>query len=279
MTSNAFLDEIDEMLANEPKREVDETMLVSSLQRFTEPCPKCGGTGMWHGVRRCFACKGVGSRTYRQSAAARAKARERSAEKRASKVAENEADWRAREPDIAAWIDGNPTFGFALSMLEAVRKFGDLTEGQRAACHRCMARDHARREEEQRRKAEAPQTDATAVVAALHKARASGLRRPRLRADSFDFSLAPAHGSNPGAVYVKEKRDYIGKILDGKFYARRGVESETVQRLLQTLENPEAAAVRYGRMTGQCGCCGRELTNKESVARGIGPICAERFGW
>lgn len=28
---------------------------------------------------------------------------------------------------------------------------------------------------------------------------------------------------------------------------------------------------------GKCGCCGRKLTVPESVARGIGPICAQQY--
>jgi hypothetical protein len=38
------------------------------------------------------------------------------------------------------------------------------------------------------------------------------------------------------------------------------------------------AAVRYGRQTGRCSCCGRELTNKASIDAGIGPICASKWG-
>lgn len=37
----------------------------------------------------------------------------------------------------------------------------------------------------------------------------------------------------------------------------------------------EASA--YGHLTGRCGCCGRLLTNEESIERGIGPICFEKY--
>lgn len=40
--------------------------------------------------------------------------------------------------------------------------------------------------------------------------------------------------------------------------------------------SPEEAA-RYGQVTGRCACCGRELTNEESIERGIGPICWEKY--
>ena len=47
--------------------------------------------------------------------------------------------------------------------------------------------------------------------------------------------------------------------------------------LLAISVDPEAAARRYGRELGVCGVCGRTLTNSESRAAGIGPICAGRF--
>lgn len=36
-------------------------------------------------------------------------------------------------------------------------------------------------------------------------------------------------------------------------------------------------AAAYGKTTGQCIVCGRELTDPNSIAAGIGPICADRF--
>lgn len=41
--------------------------------------------------------------------------------------------------------------------------------------------------------------------------------------------------------------------------------------------DPKAATVRYGRELGVCGVCGRTLTDEESRAAGIGPVCAARF--
>lgn len=42
---------------------------------------------------------------------------------------------------------------------------------------------------------------------------------------------------------------------------------------------PEAASARYSHEIGKCGVCNRTLTNDESRARGIGPVCAENAGW
>lgn len=41
----------------------------------------------------------------------------------------------------------------------------------------------------------------------------------------------------------------------------------------------EVASARYGHEIGECGICGRTLTNDESRARGIGPKCAAKAGW
>jgi hypothetical protein len=43
--------------------------------------------------------------------------------------------------------------------------------------------------------------------------------------------------------------------------------------------DPQGAMLLYGQKIGQCGHCGRTLTNEDSRARGIGPICAKNMGW
>lgn len=36
-------------------------------------------------------------------------------------------------------------------------------------------------------------------------------------------------------------------------------------------------AARFGQVTGTCGHCGRTLTDEDSIAAGIGPICASKY--
>jgi len=40
---------------------------------------------------------------------------------------------------------------------------------------------------------------------------------------------------------------------------------------------PEATFAHYGLETGECGICGKTLTDPESIARGIGPVCNSRL--
>jgi hypothetical protein len=43
--------------------------------------------------------------------------------------------------------------------------------------------------------------------------------------------------------------------------------------------DPRAASELFGKKLGRCGICGRSLTDEDSRARGIGPVCAAARGW
>jgi hypothetical protein len=51
---------------------------------------------------------------------------------------------------------------------------------------------------------------------------------------------------------------------------------EQILRLIAV--DAHAAMIRYGQEIGKCGHCGRTLTDEESRARGIGPVCAVKLG-
>lgn len=123
--------------------------------------------------------------------------------------------------------------------------------------------------------------DVSAIARAFASARAAGIKTPRLRLDSFVFSRAPDHGSNAGAIYVKaaDSREYLGKVVEGRFHSVRACDDATKARVVEVAANPHSAAKAYGAKFGICSCCGRELSNAESVRLGIGPICRDKFGW
>lgn len=51
-------------------------------------------------------------------------------------------------------------------------------------------------------------------------------------------------------------------------------------RILSEIEaDPRAASIRYGHEIGRCGICNRTLTDEQSRAAGIGPVCAGRMSW
>lgn len=84
-------------------------------------------------------------------------------------------------------------------------------------------------------------------------------------------------GKWAGWVFVKDAAEYgqgrkYGSQRPGQTY--RG-EIEAALRVIAA--DPREASAAYGRLVGACGVCGRHLEDAESVARGIGPICAGKF--
>lgn len=249
---------------------------------FIEKCPKCRGTGRFVGysgrqLGQCFACKGKGQNTYRTSTEQRASNRAGAAQRKIRKGQEALERFKTEQPAIWAWLDGND-FAFAVSMREAIEKYHSLTENQTMACLRLIAKRDAARQASLQRVQEAQQVDTTKVEQAFASA-SQTLRSPKLRLAGLTISRAKPESKNPGALYVKADGEYAGKIMGGKLICVRETTPETEARIVAVLNDPQGAAIAYGRMTGQCSCCGRPLSNKESVDRGIGPVCAEKFGW
>ena len=110
-----------------------------------------------------------------------------------------------------------------------------------------------------------------AIETAFATATSNGIKRPKLRLASFVFSRAPDTGRNAGSIYVKQGQEYLGKVSAGRFYPVRTCDDATRDSVVSTASDPHAAAKAYGLKTGECSCCGRELTNKESIELGIGP--------
>ena len=67
----------------------------------------------------------------------------------------------------------------------------------------------------------------------------------------------------------------VGHPGDWMHYAVRGLEKK---RVLEQLDaNPKAAAVLFGKHFTICACCGAPLSDPDSIAAGVGPVCATRF--
>lgn len=272
---------------------MDMTVAHATRRVYRENCTKCGGSGVYRGYssrgHKCFECDGVGFKEFKTAPDVRAKHRLKAAEKRQQKVnvlAERASRYHAEHPEVSAWLLANAKTAddFASSLLGAIDKYGHLTERQEAAVERCIARDAERKAEWARqdaaRAAAAPAVSIAAVEASLANAKASGIQFPKLRLADFVFSPAGASSANAGSIYVKTRDgDYLGKIQNGKFLKVRACTDEQEAEVVEVASDPKQAAIAYGRRTGSCSCCGRTLTNHASIELGIGPICAEKFGW
>ena len=118
-----------------------------------------------------------------------------------------------------------------------------------------------------------------AIATAFASATSHGIKRPKLRLDTFVFSRAPDMGRNAGSIYVTESGQYLGKVTEGRFHPVRECDGPTRERIIKAASDPHASAKAYGQRTGSCSCCGRELTDPQSIAANIGPICAEKYSW
>jgi len=188
------------------------------------------------------------------------------------------ADLGTKHPDALAWIIANDgKRSFATDLRAKLKKFKVLTEGQLAAVQKIMTGATPA--------VATTEVDAgamAAVQAAFDSAIESGIKRPKLRLATFVLSPAKATSTNAGAIYVNDAEQlgeeggklYLGKIVAGQFSPVKACTTERRQQIVEACADPLKEAIAYGRRTGVCACCGRELTDPESIDRGIGPVCA-----
>lgn len=204
-------------------------------------------------------------------------------QREAAKAADKAAAWKEAYPAEWEYIQLRAGKGssFYSYLKDAVDRYGGLFESRLSGIRRDMAEDTRRAQAAAAPKpAPAPVVNLEPVQSAFAKAKEAGIVWPRLRLDSFVFTPASANSNNAGAVYIKEDGVYLGKVMNGRLFKdNRACTAETESRILAVAADPKSAAIAFGKKFGKCSACGRDLTDAVSVANGIGPICAERFGF
>lgn len=86
-----------------------------------------------------------------------------------------------------------------------------------------------------------------------------------------------SNGRNAGSLYIKEGEMYVGNITPE---GHTSIQNDDILSVLEDA-NEEGNLVKlakaYGYETGSCSCCGRTLSDPQSVALGIGPICLSKY--
>jgi hypothetical protein len=271
----------------------DAATFARATRQSTAPivdCPKCRGTGKfvtWSGRDggNCHKCDGSGKTRGLKMDATSVQRREHAAERREEQRQQAQQErrvWCEAHADVLSWINARAERGntFAQSLSESFQRFDSLTVNQVAAVRRCIAQDAER---SQQRAAAAPSVageGTSKLMAAFEAAKAAGLKSPKVRVGGTQFSCARVTSANAGCLYVKAGETYLGKVTPaGKFFASRDCSPEQAAEVARVLIDPMGEAVAHGKRTGSCAICARELTDPVSVERGIGPICAENFGW
>lgn len=273
----------------------DESEFEAELLKTSKPnpdhatvtCLECGGSGVFRSYRLypakgsevgpCYGCRGTGKTTG-------LRVKRRQAGKKAQLTRkQNQAKWMLENVLIIKWMRDNSHWcDFASQILSIVDEGRKPSEKQMEAIVRIKTKTEATRaaKKSQREAASSVSVDLSKVFDLFSTAQNNGLKRPKLYFEDFILSLAPESGRNAGYLYVKQNNDYLGKVSpDGNFVAVRGLEGQSiVDQLSAVVENPLEALAVVGKKTGRCGCCGRELTNSDSIKAGIGPICAGRWG-
>jgi hypothetical protein len=171
---------------------------------------------------------------------------------------------------------------FARSLMTGYRKYGSFTDRQRPHVENLIQRATTPR---QAPEPAAQVGDLAPLMAMFTKVG----KRPMLMVGDrgtkgrVKLSLAGPESRNPGHLYVKVGNDYMGKVTpQGAWHPARETTPNASQNIVRLMRefvaDPVGNATRYGRETGQCCFCARELTDPRSVQVGYGPDCADRWG-
>jgi len=119
---------------------------------------------------------------------------------------------------------------------------------------------------------------------------APAVKLPRLfavlqrHADFHVGSMKISRRNQDTLCWITYSGDVVGKIeaAEATIWASKCANALTsrdaVVAILEELEaNPLEAAKKYGRESGRCCSCGRDLTDPASIENGIGPICIQKF--
>lgn len=180
--------------------------------------------------------------------------------------------------DVCSWN------GFAHSLISQYDRKGSLSPKQIAAAQKM--KDKADTRAQAKEDNAGPDKEiGEKLHTAFNIARGlGGLKQPRLVIGDINLSIAGPNagkdGANAGMIYVKYEGSYKGKIaLDGTWHTF-GDNLDNVRRDLKEIaDDPFTAAINHGKETGKCACCNATLTDPNSIERGIGPVCAQNWGW
>lgn len=282
-------------VARQPVNRAPESYKPILERAFTEPCAKCRGSGRFvsysgRTVGPCFTCKGTGTKTFKSAPDVRAKARQASAERKQAArdeyAAEHKAelDWLADTAarQIERRNTGKTVWQFPIDLCDKLAQYGSLTDGQLAAVRKAMVRDADRKAQWEANKPAPTAIDASKLTAAFAKRRAAKRERAvgvaYMRLQIGAITISPDKSNNVD-VWFKSGDAWLGKTENGAFKRFRACTDAHEADIRRICADPGQAARMHGLDYSYCACCGLPLTNAESIERGIGPICAENWGF
>jgi len=178
----------------------------------------------------------------------------------------------AEMDELAAWLTEQTWSDFAQSLAKQYASRGTLSVKQVASARKMQATMEAKARAKASNSAPTPGHLDLSKLPSGYYAVPGGETRLKVRV------ARPTKASKwHGWVFVSDGAEYGAR----KNYGRQSP-SGLYQGVINTelraiLSDPLEASRAYGRLWGQCGRCGRKLEDADSVANGVGPICAAKW--
>jgi len=174
--------------------------------------------------------------------------------------------WCENHEGVREWLEAETSAGneFAGSLLSKGKRYGSLSDGQLACVESSLAE----------------QSTTTLAGSGLDL---GALRKGYYAVPDGDTRLklcVRRPGKNSrwlGWTFVDDGGQYGRRKTYGKQAPDALYKGAVQEQLAAILKDPNEAMVAYGKLTGTCGMCGRVLEDEDSVAAGIGPICAGKM--
>lgn len=233
-----------------------------------------GGWGQRGEAKKCWkGCGGTGYTKTSPEVRAKNRARARTRKQlKAQKLRDQAQAWLDANPAINAWFEknrGNPSWAFPDDLHQKLFQYGNLTPKQIAAIEKCIEKDAAR-QAEWAAKAPKDGIDLRHMRSGYY-AVPGGETRLKVKIDVI------VTGKWAGWVFVKDGAEYGGKKRYGSQKPGATYTGDIQEELRAIAADPMAAMAAYGHLVGRCGMCNRKLEDEQSIAMGIGPVCAQKF--
>ena len=125
-------------------------------------------------------------------------------------------------------------------------------------------------------------------LSALFDGAAEKIKYPKLTFELPDgrplrLSRAGARAKFPYSINVTDGGSYgenvwYGRIVHGEFQMSRNADDEVLEFLQGLAENPTEFGKTYGKKSGNCCFCNKQLTQEKSVKAGYGQTCDKNWG-
>jgi hypothetical protein len=204
-------------------------------------------------------------------------------------------DLKIKEENIhklKGFLDDNKfygkTTGFAESLFKHFEKRGELSDKQWHWVLKLVDQVQNPKQEEPEKKL----PNINGVYSLLRRAvspKNKSFPKLWLRLDDQDIKISKASNKSrhKGQLFLSNgkwgyENIYFGRIdTSGDLYLSKDgkeIQEELIDLLNRLVSDPEKVASEYGKLTGNCFACHKQLSDDRSIEVGYGKVCADKFG-